>query len=661
MQYRKEVDGLRALAVLPVVLFHAGVMGFSGGYVGVDIFFVISGYLITTIIIEERDKNTFSLINFYERRARRILPALVFVLIVTSIFAYLLMPGDALKSYSQSLVSVMTFSSNLFFYLTSGYFSAVAEERPLLHTWSLAVEEQYYVFFPLMIGMLWSFGKKKLLFIILLIAALSLAFAQYAAIKNYIAFNFFLIFSRAWELFLGSAIALIPAQKFRIGRWREEFLSIAGFVMILCSIVLYDEHTPFPSFYALLPVVGACLIIAYSTTTSLIGRLLSLNILVFIGLISYSLYLWHQPLFAFLRIKSIGEPSMALFLAATACSFILAIFSWKFVETPFRNKKRFDREAIFKYSSACMVAFMSLGLLGTFYQGFPQRFDVPSYASSIQHSPKRDACHTKGEDYLPPQEGCRYFGKQVNWAVLGDSHLVEPAYALAKRLEKSDVGLLHLTFSGCPPLLSLQAKEPGCTQWLNDAVSYLEGQNEIENVLVGFRYSAFLFGDQVDSYPETPDIDPSLRIKAPRSALPNPREQYWEDFRMVISRLLAAGKNVSVVYPIPELPLDIHRAIIPFSIFGEETAFDLEKITTAEYYLERHRFILTKLDSLPYGDNLHAVKPKEILCKDESCPAIIAGKALYFDSNHLSTFGAELLVEDICLTDSMCRTKYAAK
>lgn len=661
MKYRKEVDGLRALAVLPVVLFHAGIAGFSGGYVGVDIFFVISGYLITTIIIEERDKDTFSLLNFYERRARRILPALAFVLVVTSIFAYLLMPGDALKSYSQSLVSVMTFSSNVFFYLTSGYFSAVAEERPLLHTWSLAVEEQYYVFFPLLIGMLWSFGKKKILLIILLIAALSLAFAQYAAIKNYIALNFFLIFSRAWELFLGSAIALIPAHKFRIGRWREELLSIAGFVMIICSIIFYDEHTPFPSVYALLPVVGACLIIAYANSASLIGRLLSINILVFIGLISYSLYLWHQPLFAFLRIKSIGEPSMALFLAATACSFILAILSWKFVETPFRNKKRFDRVAIFKYSSVCIAAFMSLGLLGTFYQGFPQRFDVPSYAGSIQHSPKRETCHTEGEDYLPPHQSCRYFGKQVSWAVLGDSHLVEPAYALAKRLEKNDVGLLHLTFSGCPPLLSLEAKEPGCTRWLNDAVSYLESNAEIKNVLVGFRYSAFLFGDQVDSYPEIPDIDPSLRINAPRTALHNPREAYWEDFQTVISRLLAAGKTVSVVYPIPELPMDIRRAIVPFSIFEEETAFDLEKITTTEYYFKRNQFILSKLDSLPYGDHLHAVKPKEILCKEESCPAIIANKALYFDSNHLSTFGAELLVEDICLTDNACRATLAAK
>ena len=316
MQYRKEIDGLRAIAVLPVIFFHGNLFGMTGGYIGVDIFFVISGYLITSILIEEIEGGRFSILNFYERRARRILPALTAVLLFTTIAAFILMPAGLFKSYSQSLVSVSTFLSNVFFYLTSGYFSTASDEKPLLHTWSLAVEEQYYIFFPVLLSVLWFIGKKRLTLFISALTITSLLLAQYLSFKQAVDANFYLIFSRSWELFAGSLIAITGIQKFSIAKRGRDIIGSIGLTLIFYSIVFFDRLTPFPSMYTLAPVIGACLVIIFCDSTTTIGKFLSNRLFVGIGLISYSLYLWHQPIFAFLRIKTIGEPAQQVFISS---------------------------------------------------------------------------------------------------------------------------------------------------------------------------------------------------------------------------------------------------------------------------------------------------------------------------------------------------------
>lgn len=649
MEYRKEIDGLRAIAVLPVILSHAGISWFSGGYVGVDIFFVISGYLITSIILEERKRNTFSIINFYERRARRILPALNVVLIFTTIAAYIFMPAISLKEYSQSLVSVTTFSSNVFFYMTSGYFSQISAEKPLLHTWSLAVEEQYYLFFPIMIVLIGLLGEKWLVSSVLLMATMSLIFAQVLLSSNAVDANYYLIFSRAWELFFGSIIAFISLRKLSAVRWKMELLSILGISMIAYSVVSFDSETPFPGFYTLVPVLGTCLIIVFADSKSFIGRILSHNVLVFVGLISYSLYLWHQPLFAFLRAKSIGEPSTHLFTVAIASTFILAFLTWKYIERPFRDKVTFTRALIFQSSVASIAIFFSVGLAGHFYKGFASRFDMPSYADSIKFSPKREECHTTGENYLRSSEACKYFGDSITWASFGDSHTIEPAYALAKRLESKNEGLVHLSFSGCAPAFLFEVKVPGCTKWIKESLNYLENAKSVQNVLIGFRYSSFLHGDHVNYFPSLPDINPEYQfanLSRPLNAT-EARELYWTSLEAIISKLIAAGKNVYILYPIPELPVNIHKAITPFSVLGKTTMLDLDRSISAQYYFRRNEFIIKKLDSLPYSENLHAIKPFEILCSENYCPAVKGGTALYFDDDHLSVAGSMLLIRSI--------------
>lgn len=648
MQYRKEIDGLRAIAVLPVMLFHGGFSGFSGGYIGVDVFFVISGYLITSIILDEKNRNQFSIINFYERRARRILPALSVVLLFTTIAAFIFMPADLLEEYSKSLISVAAFSSNVFFWLTSGYFSMASDEKPLLHTWSLAVEEQYYIFFPVMISMLWFLGKQKLLKLLVGLSLLSLLFSQFLTIRGSVDGNFYLIFSRAWELFFGSIIAFFSLHTISLVRWKRELVGIIGLLMLFYSIVFFDKQTPFPSFYTLIPILGTCAIIIFSHQQTIVGRFLSNKLFVVIGLISYSLYLWHQPLFAFLRLKTLGEPSSALFVGAIFLTVLFSLCSYQFVEKPFRNKTVFSRKTIFKFSLLSLFIFIFIGLAGANYKGFKNSIKYNTYTETIKYSPKRNECHTNGADYLKPKNACRYFGENITWASFGDSHTVEPAYALAKLIEPKGEGLLHLSFSGCPPALLFDVKRPGCSSWINESLNYLESDDDIKNVLLGFRYTAFLFGGQLELYPEIPNINPIDQFKDFSYSLANDnlRELYWKSFFEILERLLKAGKNVYLIYPIPELPVHISKAVTPFSIFNNKTEIDLQKTTTSAYYFKRNRFILSKLDSLPYGDKLHAIKPFEILCTSKYCPAVKDGKGLYFDDNHLSVAGATKLIEN---------------
>ena len=299
MKYRAEIDGLRALAVIPVMLFHAGFEIFNGGFVGVDVFFVISGYLITTILIEDIEKNSFSLINFYERRARRILPALLLVMFTCIPFAWMWMLPNQMKEFSQSFVAVSLFVSNIYFWRESGYFAAAAEEKPLLHTWSLAVEEQYYLLFPIFLILTWRFGKNKVFWMIVVFAAISLILSEWGW-RNKANLNFYLAPTRVWELFAGSIAAFIIHKR---GVQNNNVLSAFGLGAIIFSIFFYDKSTPFPSIYTLVPVIGVVLLILFADNKTYAAKLLSTKVFVGIGLISYSAYLWHQPLFAFARIR----------------------------------------------------------------------------------------------------------------------------------------------------------------------------------------------------------------------------------------------------------------------------------------------------------------------------------------------------------------------
>ena len=363
------------MAVLPVILFHAGIRSFGGGFVGVDVFFVISGYLITSIILSDLVAGRFSLVMFYERRARRILPALFLVMAVSFGLAWWsLLPSD-MRDFSESLAAVSVFASNLLFWHESGYFDSLADLKPLLHTWSLGVEEQYYVLFPLFLMLTWRYGKRGIVGLILAIAAFSLVLAQWGAYHRPEA-AFFLLPTRAWELALGALIAFYLAQPQRTHPRHalNEVASAVGVLLIAYAVFAYDSATPFPGLYALVPTVGAALIIVFTTPTTLVGRALCSRLLVGIGLVSFSAYLWHQPLFAFARQTSIDEPGPSLFIALSALAIGLSYLSWRFVEQPFRQRGVVGRDRVFQFAVVGSAAFIVIGAAGALSGGFAYRF-----------------------------------------------------------------------------------------------------------------------------------------------------------------------------------------------------------------------------------------------------------------------------------------------
>jgi peptidoglycan/LPS O-acetylase OafA/YrhL len=314
MDYRREIDGLRALAVLPVILFHAGFETFSGGFVGVDVFFVISGYLITTNILAEIEQGKFSVVNFYERRARRILPGLYLVMLVCIPFAWFwLLPSDT-RDFSQSLIAVSVFVSNILFWRESGYFGSAAELKPLLHTWSLAVEEQYYVLFPLFLTLFWKLGKVFLLVTLGFVFVISLILAEWGA-QNRLSAAFYLLPTRVWELLIGAFAAFYLSQVNRqdFGRLLSEVTGWSGVALITGAVFAFSKATPFPGFYALVPTIGTVGIILFATQRTTVGKFLGNKLFVGIGLISYGAYLWHQPLFAFARQKEFSNSDYLVF------------------------------------------------------------------------------------------------------------------------------------------------------------------------------------------------------------------------------------------------------------------------------------------------------------------------------------------------------------
>lgn len=386
MKYRPEIDGLRALAVIPVILFHAGFAGFSGGFVGVDVFFVISGYLITTILLDDIKNNRFSIVNFYERRARRILPALYFVMLTCIPFAWILMLPDPLENFGQSIVATTLFANNILLLITSGYWDLASEFKPLLHTWSLGVEEQYYVFFPWFLLLVWRLGKSRAFWVIVICAVTSYLFSEWSLRTDakvnlgatwrisYADANFYLIITRAWELFSGSIVAFVIQKR---GVQSNNGLSLLGLAAVLIAVFGYEKTTPFPSMYALLPVFGVTLLVLFADKQTVVGKFLSNNILVGVGLISYSAYLWHYPLISFAKIYSISEPTQFTNAILVAVTFLLAYLSWKFIEFPFR-KKEIVSTPVFAVAAVSMaVGLVCFGYAVHRSHGFAERvFDA---------------------------------------------------------------------------------------------------------------------------------------------------------------------------------------------------------------------------------------------------------------------------------------------
>ncbi|MEO7246823.1 MAG: acyltransferase family protein [Novosphingobium sp.] len=640
MYYRREIDGLRAIAVVPVILFHAGFAVFSGGFIGVDVFFVISGYLITQILMAEIERGDFSIARFYERRARRILPMLFFVILCCIPFALLWLNPSQLYDFSRSIVAVTFFSSNVLFWRDQGYFAALAELKPLLHTWSLAVEEQYYLLFPLLLAAGWRWGKKSVFWLILGLALVSLAVAEWSA-HHAASADFYLLPTRAWELFAGSICAFLwtdrGANMVQSGGQVVQWLGLAGLAMIIAAIFLLDSSSPMPGLYSLLPVVGTMLVILFATSGTHAARILGLGPLVGIGLVSYSAYLWHQPLFAFARIRSYGEPPGWLLLLLAASSIGLAGISWRYVEQPFRKGAKSllpNRRAVFVASAATMAVMTGLGMVGYLTKGLPQRpgmhrfvdldFDTsgqgyracdPALADA-----RLDMCHATS---LGP----------VNAVLIGDSHANDKFYGLERNDRSRNWALL--ANSSCPPTLNIEveADVKGCADKMRRVLDYTLQHDEIRTVAISF-FASYALDTAYAADHLLNHLGPDhVRITGKDPGSTNRQLIFSEGLRDYLAALDASGKQVYLMMDQPELPF------FPVDCLMGRSDCRVPQATVLERQ-HAYRAMVAEL-ALRYP-NVHVFDPLSLFCDGQTCFFERDGHILYHDSHHLTKIGSDI-------------------
>ncbi|NHQ75271.1 acyltransferase [Roseovarius gahaiensis] len=653
MKYRREIDGLRAVALVPVVLFHAGLSLFSGGYVGVDVFFVISGYLITTIIIAERDEGRFSILRFYERRARRILPALFLVMGLCVPLAWIWMPPDAFNDFLRSTAFAALFISNVHFWENVGYFAIDAELRPLLHTWSLAVEEQYYVFFPLLLALLGVFRRAKHIIVIGLLAAGSLALSEWGW-RNYPDQNFFFTFSRIWELFAGSICAFIVFKRPVAANGPAAAL---GLGMILYSVFIYDGSVPFPSAYALLPVVGTALILLFAQQGTIVARLLSMKLPVAIGLVSYSAYLWHQPLFAFARLRSLHEPALWIMLLLAVLSFGLAVLSWRYVEQPFRAGPRKwlpGRPALFGASLAGIAAFVAFGL-GGMQLGWADARLAGRMTPFYQQIMDSTAGSALSGECLSPTDGdetatkfCTVFNGDPGGetlAVFGDSHAQAILPAFEQYSNDTGARVVKAITAGCPPLIGayvLNGNFPlGTCHNLGQAQARYVAENDISTVVLVSRWSLYTkgtYGREGDAFLLN---DQPARQTGGRAAA---RAVFSKTLRDTAAFYKAQGVRLIILEQVPQMlvkPEDVvHEAMmLRRTPDAAQDQFGRDGIDVAVHD-DLQSFARREFEKL---DGVEVASVAEAFRDGDRYRWFINGRSAYTDLDHVSLYGARLL------------------
>lgn len=657
--YRREIDGLRALAILSIVLFHTGNYTFSGGFVGVDVFFVISGYLITSVLLSEKEEGTFSIINFYYRRARRILPALFLMMAVCIPFAWLWLPPNDLKDFSKSLVAVAAFVSNILFWRDSGYFDTGAELKPLLHAWSLAVEEQYYVLFPLFLALMWRRAKRWTVGTLVVIGVSSLTIAQWGAYNKPVA-TFFLLPTRGWEFSIGAFIAFyVPRNKrFYSNVLTRQVGSALGLALILYAVVAYDKETPFPSLYALVPTIGTALIILFATQNTLVGKILAINAFVKVGLISYSLYLWHQPLFAFARHRSLTDVSGAVYVLLLIVALLLAYLSWRFVENPCRNKNIVNNGTFTFYVVIFSLSFMGFGFYGHLNDGFPSRFNSEFFLhiqEVINQKDKQMGCWTLLKVHPAIDNTCVIgaLSRDATFAVVGDSHagsLVPGVADIAIGLGKAG---RNFTYTGCPPIeiskpLTYGNDHDTCNRFRESFFNSL-GSNNLPNTLVlSSRWTIMMEGSRFDNQEGGIEGGERSRWENVYTSKLGHKSALKKDYVDSVKKMLAAGHKVVLIYPIPEMGWDVPQRIGRIYV-KSQTINAMDASTSYDVFKERNRDAYEALDSIGDHINLFRVYPERLFCSDSTgrCIAHLDGELLYYDDNHVSALGAKLIANDI--------------
>jgi peptidoglycan/LPS O-acetylase OafA/YrhL len=627
--YRPEIDGLRAVAVLSVIIYHAGVNVFDtpifvGGFVGVDVFFVISGYLITAILLKELCSNGgISYIGFYERRLRRILPALLCVMFCSFLLGWkYLLPPD-FEEFSRSILWALGFSSNFYFHYSGlEYGARDSQFLPLLHTWSLSVEEQFYLFVPVALLIAYRLQRTRIISILVIALIMSLLVAQWGSLR-YSSANFYMLPSRMWELLAGAILAAMEIKRgYRRGRLNQLF-PLIGLALIVVSIFIFSEKTPHPSFYTVLPVAGVCLVIWFAQPTEPVTKFLSSKPMVGLGLISYSLYIWHYPIFVFGRLRnplaSDLEKIVWIFLAA-----LLASATYFLFEKVFRDRRLISGKKFVFIISIATAMVIGTNLFVIKNEGIKSRVPEVLIRGNIDDRflPGNDEAYRKCHKLFNAKkdEFCIYNSSyDANAYLVGDSHMGAISFSLAEKLKAHSMGLVSMTAPGSYLMLAAPA---GDVYERKRVRMLLEVRNSI--VIIGGYFHR--------SVPRAGEF-----------------EKFKEEFSDLVQSLIKNENHIILVYPIPDFKYSVLDQMFRGRAKGAggEVSFDIIAGSLSEFD-ERAALVSGFFDSLG-SKNIYRIYPRRIFCSEHrnECYGNSSTLPYYSDSDHLSSKGADMLTEDI--------------
>jgi len=671
--YRPDIDGLRAIAVLAVVLFHAEPAFLKGGFAGVDIFFVISGYLISGIIFRSLIAGDFSFVEFYNRRIRRIFPALIVVLLTAWIAGWCMLMSDEFRHLGKHIFAASLFLSNFLLWREAGYFDVSSDLKPLLHLWSLGVEEQFYLLWPFLAVIFWRLRVSFRIPIFLLLG-FSLSANLLWAGRDGVS-SFYLPHTRFWELMVGSYLAYIEVMrdvgkrevgsKFTpsplLGTKTSNLRSFIGLILITISFVSFDKSVVYPGWRAILPTVGALLVISGGKDAFLNRQILSGRFLNWTGKISYPLYLWHWTLLVLVRIVNSGPLSYGATAVIVALAFLLAWATYRFIELPIRSSRNipysskslaYPRLGALHITPMLIVLLLSLGgggFLTWENHGFPER--LRSYEKINKSFQREDLSKITEEcrkQYTFPTGYCSTRkGARPSVALIGDSHSNALWWGIDELYAQKGEATIQLGNGGCLPFFDVEryseGKPVGCPKIINAALEFAISSPEIKTVILAGRYTVSVEGTGFG------EMDAALSRRyfeirdTKNPEVTDPKDVFGNAMARTIKKLHAAGKSIIFMQQVPELDFDPKSCVrLRPGIFWEEsrTPCAVSRKKVEERQRGYRKIVAMLLANHPY---VQTVNPTEGLCDNAWCYAKVGGEVLYRDNHHLNLTGSLFL------------------
>jgi len=639
--------------VLAVLGFHAGVPQLSGGFLGVDIFFAISGYLITSIILREQQSDTFTLADFYERRIRRIYPALIIVAIYCVPAAYFTMLPRDFNGFGESLIAVPTFITNLYFWQTSDYFSTELKYQPLLHIWSLAVEEQFYLLFPLFMLLIRRLSTGAI-FIILLTCAFASLFVAHLAGFNAPVANFYLTPTRAWEILAGSIVAFyvigMDSKPAGLLPPLVHVAEITALLLILVPFFSFSEQTTHPGLPTLIPLAGTCYFLLFGAR-GILKPLFNNIILVWIGLISYSIYLWHHAIFAFYRTNTSKTESSVNVLLLSLFSIAMGYLSWRFVEKPFRTKHFLTRKQIFTWALIASIGLIAVGATIAINKGFPKRLNAMTRDFVNIENGDSSNCRNSLTD-MDVKEGlsCIVGDPQStpSVALIGDSHAAGLTDALAEKLAAEGKSAHVFTGITCVPLYNFGTydpkKNPECRDFIRETLDRVANDENIETVLLFAEWPYYAVGARLNQRVRSAYDDSTIKNKDPERN----GEFFTNALNTTMGLMAKHGKTVFLIGSVPEYEINVPNEIARQIYKGGNTTLPQRFQIKKDQVKKRNQDVTKAFSEARNFTNTKIYWPPDDLCAKTFCTFMTPdNKPLYSDSNHLSKIGGRFIINNL--------------